>query len=80
MNKDAPQEKTMLIYSPNEAAISGDGAGFWNNDLGWTILEEATRFTREESQTLNLPMSTGNDCQWLEAASFEFNQDVTMEP
>ncbi len=57
-------EKTLVIYSPNEAAVN-DGAGFWSNDAGWTDLEGATRFTQDEARSLNLPISTGNDARFM---------------
>ncbi len=74
------EEKAMVIYSPNEAALSGDGAGFWNDEMGWVTLEDASRYTREQAaQPVDL-MSTGNDHRWCEAADFEFSQDASMEP
>jgi len=36
----------------------GPDVQFWSNDLGWTDLENATRFTDEERKTLNLPMNS----------------------
>jgi hypothetical protein len=53
-----------VIYSPNESAIN-DGAGFWSNQNGWTELDEATKFLHSEKQTLNLPISTGQDAKWV---------------
>lgn len=55
-----------VIYSPNESASSGDGAGFWSNDLGWTTLDQATRFSEQEKQAFCLPMSTGADAAWAD--------------
>lgn len=52
-----------VVYSPNESSI-GDGAGFWSNEFGWVEFAQATVFTEEESQTLNLPISTGHDATW----------------
>jgi hypothetical protein len=43
-----------LIYSPNEAAIS-DGAGFWNNELGFTDLENAQVFSLDEVDPEKMP-------------------------
>ncbi|MCA3168196.1 MAG: hypothetical protein ING22_06565 [Burkholderiales bacterium] len=52
-----------VIYSANEAALQS-GAGFWSNEFGWTIEEEATRFSRLETETVNVPISTGADAVW----------------
>lgn len=54
-----------VIYSPNESALSDDGAGFWSNKDGWTVIECATVFTGDEKKSLNLPMSTGQDAGWM---------------
>lgn len=65
----APEDvakKAFVIYSPNESAIS-DGAGFFNNDLGWVEgMENATRFTADEIAAFNLPIATGEDARWME--------------
>lgn len=56
-----------VVYSPNESAL---GAGFWSNEDGWVDLPQATRFTKEETERLNLPMATGQDARlvlWEEA-------------
>lgn len=53
-----------VIYSPNESACS-DGAGFWSNRDSWTELDEATVFSDSERQSLNLPISTGQDAKWV---------------
>ena len=52
-----------VLYSANEAALQS-GAGFWSNEFGWTIEEEATRFGRLETETVNVPISTGADAVW----------------
>lgn len=52
-----------VIYSANESAATY-GAGFWNNDIGWVDFHQATRFSEGEKQTLNLPISTGQDAKW----------------
>lgn len=65
---DAQEEelRSFLIYSPNEAAAGGgSGDGFWSNEDGWTTLEGATRFSQDESQNLNLPISLGQDASWM---------------
>lgn len=53
-----------VIYSSNESAMS-DSAGFWNSDSGWTTFARATRFSYAETQTLSLPVSTGEDAAWV---------------
>lgn len=75
-DEDLPNSKSgemYLIYSPNESATS-DGAGFWNNEDGWTTFSGATKFTSPESNELTLPVSTGQDSKWvsesLAAASY----------
>jgi len=39
-------------------------AHVWSNEFGWTIKEEATRFSRLETETVNVPISTGADAVW----------------
>ncbi len=56
-----------VIYSANESATS-DGAGFWSNTDGWVEFSDATTFTKEESEELNLPLSSGQDAKWVEWA------------
>lgn len=64
--QDSYEEGSFLIYSPNEAAAGGGSDdGFWSNDDGWTTLEGATRFSEDESQNLNLPVSLGQDAKWI---------------
>lgn len=41
------------------------GAGCWSNDLGWTTLDLATRFTEYEVGVLALPLASQNDAMWL---------------
>lgn len=53
-----------VTYSANESAIN-EGAGFWSNQHGWVELGDATRFSHSEIQTLNLPISTGQDAMWV---------------
>lgn len=66
--QDINAEKQYVIYSPNESATCF-GAGFWNNEDGWTEFEEATLFTEAEARSLNLPMSAGNDARFVEKAA-----------
>lgn len=56
-----------VVYSADEASKSGDGAGYWSNELGWTLLEKATRFSKEEIETLNLPIAGNGDAKWIRA-------------
>lgn len=51
-----------VIYSANTASASGNGAGYWSNDDGWTTLEGATLFADEEK--VNLPITIGSDASW----------------
>lgn len=57
-------DRNYVIYSPNEAALQF-GDGFWSNKDGWGSIETATIFTEAERDTLNLPVSTGEDARWL---------------
>jgi len=59
-----PDSLLYAVYSPNESALN-DGAGFWNNQEGWTDREHATLFSLLDTQTLNLPLSTGQDALWV---------------
>ncbi len=68
--------ETLLIYSPSEAALSGDGAGFWNNDDGWTTLEGATRFEPSEMLTVSLPVATGGDVRWVREYDMDFSRAI----
>lgn len=62
-----------LIYSPNEAAVN-DGAGFWNNYLGYVSLEDAQVFSPEDAEIQmandNLPASTGHDVKFCSTEGF----------
>lgn len=53
-----------VIYSPNESAVM-DGSGFWSNEFGRTTFDQATRFYQQNTQTMNLPVSTGADTKWV---------------
>ncbi|WP_262522915.1 hypothetical protein [Agrobacterium tumefaciens] len=58
-----------MVYSPNESVVS-DSAGFWSNEFGWVLFNQATRFSKEEAGSLPLPLSTGRDARfvpWQEA-------------
>ncbi|MDX5935447.1 hypothetical protein [Acidithiobacillus thiooxidans] len=58
-------KKYVVAYSPNEA-VSNDECGYWSNEKGWTIIEEATRFQADEVNKLHLPEVTGSDAIWRE--------------
>ena len=68
-SEESAAEKNLVIYSANEAA--SNDAGFWSNDDGWVEdLEDATRFSKAESKSMNLPMSTGRDASWCSDQDF----------
>ena len=53
-----------VIYSPNEAAVSG--AGYWSNADGWVTNDgNITFFTEEEKESRVLPHSTAYDARWV---------------
>lgn len=54
-----------VIYSDSESATSGDG--FWNNDVGWTTFDRATKFSATELRTLipSVLVLTGQDARWV---------------
>lgn len=54
--------KQYIVVSASELNA---GAGCWSNDLGWTTLDLATRFTEEEVGVLSLPLATHKDAIWL---------------
>lgn len=37
-------EKPFYLFNPVEATASGDNAGYWSNEYGWTVKECATVF------------------------------------
>lgn len=40
--------------------------GFWNNDLGWVRnITDATQFNRDEIYHIMLPMSSGDDAEFI---------------
>lgn len=53
-----------VIYSASEAADEPE-SGFWSNQAGWGRGEQATLFTAQEQATFDLPLSAGQDAQWL---------------
>lgn len=64
-------EKAYVVYSQSESALNNNGAGFWSNTEGWTTIDGATRFSFEEKSSLNLPMATGLDAQWVLASEMQ---------
>ncbi len=56
--------QTFVVYSPNEA-FCNDGAGFWSDALGWSVLEHATTFSPAERVSFTLPQSAGNDARYV---------------
>ena len=53
---------SFVVYSSGEEL---SGAGFWSNQDGWGTLDSATRYTADERDTFNLPISGANDSQWM---------------
>ncbi len=61
----------LVIYSPNEAALS-DGGGYWSNEDGWGGLESATRYNRSEAAMIRphrMPVSSGGDSRFVPAVA-----------
>lgn len=58
------EHKMYVIYSPNESTVL-DGAGFWSTKFGWTMLDDATRYTEAERRAFELPSSLGDDARWV---------------
>lgn len=73
-----PGSELFVIYSPNEAAVTGDAAGYWQNEFGWTTFENATVFNSEERHNLNLPNSTGNDARWMDYVPSEAQEALVV--
>lgn len=65
-------DTSLVIYSPAE----DDGLGFWSNDDGWTMLDNATLFTQAEREKLNLPFCPGGDACWITLAQALALQEV----
>lgn len=59
-------DTSLVIYS--EKAAEDNGCGFWSNDDGWTLVDNATLFTAAERQKLSLPTCPGNDACWITLA------------
>ncbi len=55
---------------PGAYVIRSESEGaYWNNDMGWSGLEEATVFNRVERDTFALPASSSFDAAWVSAQS-----------
>ena len=40
--------------------------GFWNAEQGWVFdIESATQFWDKEVASVHLPLSRGQDCEWI---------------
>jgi hypothetical protein len=69
--------KDWTIFSRSEAIASGDAAGFWSNEFGWTTFDLATRFSAADR---DLPMSAGDDALWMAApAGLTYYQCLLVE-
>lgn len=53
-----------VIFSDSESHGEEDN-GFWSNETGWGSMDSATRFDKSEIGILNLPMSLGNDAEFM---------------
>ena len=65
-----------VAHSPNESATNA-GAGFWSNDAGWCEFDDATLFSHSEIQTVQLPLSIGQNARWVNAAEAELHYGGT---
>lgn len=66
-------QNRFVIFSANEAELSGR-AGYWHNENGWVLLDDATWFAASDRATINLPLSSGNDARlepWPDAHNRE---------
>ena len=69
--------KDWVIFSRSEAIASGDAAGFWSNEFGWTAFDLATRFSGADR---DLPVSAGDDALWMSApAGLTYYQCLLVE-
>lgn len=57
--------KQYVIMSASESKAN-EGAGYWSNSQGWTALEDADYFTKEEKAGFPLPKSIDDDATWTE--------------
>jgi len=60
------QNASFVIFAKSEASDAADGTdGYWSNTDGWSSLANATPFSFQEKQTMNLPVSAGMDAVWV---------------
>lgn len=68
-------ERVICCVAANEpyVIVSSDEGGdcFWSNEYGWTALEEATRFAYAELKSLNLPLASPVDAEWVPLRTLE---------
>ncbi|MFP3637693.1 hypothetical protein [Paraburkholderia sp. SIMBA_054] len=62
----SPKSVVYVIFSQSEAEASTIREGFWSNANGWGDYADATKFSRLERDSLNLPESAGRDAQWVD--------------
>lgn len=67
MKIDFPPGWSFVLFSESAAlANDEDGlAGYWSNEFGWCMFEDATRFSAEEMEAFTKPMTAKNDAQWM---------------
>lgn len=58
------QDGALVIHSESEASGPRELL-FWSNESGWGELSTATRFSADESNSFNLPRTSGNDATWV---------------
>ncbi len=65
-----------VIVSKAELAISEDDEGFWNEELGWVGLSDATHYNSKKDVTLHPPQVMGEYAQWmtLDEANAEYGE------
>ncbi len=60
------RNEKFVIYSAVEDMASDDHAGYWSNEDGWTIIDCATLFSKDESMESRLPIvADGDDAIWM---------------
>ena len=65
-----------VIVSKAELAISDDDEGFWNEELGWVGLSDATHYNQKKDVTLHPAQIMGEYAQWmtLDEANAEYGE------
>lgn len=73
------QDSVLVIYS--EAESSGfREIQFWSRESGWGDLAAATRFSAEESNSFDLPTTSGYEKGWVMLSeAMEMNQGLSIE-